>query len=102
MTILKIILILVGMMFIVFGYAIWFKGKYNLINGFPNRNKRIKSNDSFAKMVGIIQFIGGIICCVVGVITFFLGDIYTLILFWICIAGVIIALFINQIKLFKA
>ena len=34
MTILKIILITVGVAFIMFGYEIYFQKKYNLINGF--------------------------------------------------------------------
>ena len=34
MTLLKIILILVGLAFITFGYLIYFKEKYNLINDF--------------------------------------------------------------------
>jgi hypothetical protein len=33
MLALKIAFIIVGILFICFGYAIYFKGKYNLING---------------------------------------------------------------------
>lgn len=39
MTILKIILITVGVAFTIFGYEIYFQKKYNLINGFEENYK---------------------------------------------------------------
>ena len=55
----RIFLILIGLVFIGFGYAIWFKEKYNLINNFQNDKKNDKLNDAYAKRVGKIEFIGG-------------------------------------------
>ena len=61
MTLLKIILILVGLAFIIFGYLIYFKEKYNLINGFERDFKSGRKTESYAKKVGLIELIIGII-----------------------------------------
>jgi len=98
MFILRIILILIGLVFIGFGYAIWFKEKYNLINNFQKDKKNGKLNDSFAKKVGKIEFIGGIACFALGIITMFLNDVSTLISFIFCIVSIIAALIFNQVK----
>ena len=45
MTLLKIILILVGLAFITFGYLIYFKEKYNLINDFESNFKSGKKQN---------------------------------------------------------
>lgn len=95
---LRIILILIGLLFIGFGYNIWFKGKYDLINNFEKDKKRGKKNESFAKRVGIIEFAGGVACFILGIIAMFLDDTFTLIFFIFCIASIITALIVNQIK----
>ncbi len=98
MFVLRIILILIGLVFIGFGYAIWFKGKYNLINNFQKDKKNGKLNDSFAKRVGKIEFIGGIVCFTLGIITMPLNDVFTLVSFIFCIVSIIVALILNQVK----
>ena len=60
-------LIVVGIVFIVFGFAIRFKGKYSLINDFiADKNMGIL-DDKYARQVGSIEFFGGIILSLVGV-----------------------------------
>ncbi len=98
MFVLRIMLILIGLLFIGFGYAIWFKRKYNLINNFKDDNKSGKSYDSFAKRVGIIEFIGGIVCFILGVVAIFLDDVFTMIFFIFCIISIIVALTFNNAK----
>ena len=66
MTLLKIILILVGLVFIIFGYLIYFKEKYNLINGFESDYKSGRKSETYAKKVGLVEFMIGIILVVVG------------------------------------
>ncbi|WP_085875560.1 DUF3784 domain-containing protein [Peptoniphilus vaginalis] len=65
MTLLKIILILVGLVFIIFGYLIYFKEKYNLINGFESDFKYGRKTESYAKKVGLTEFIIGIVVTVI-------------------------------------
>ena len=65
MTLLKIILILVGLDFIIFGYLIYFKEKYNLINGFESDFKYGRKTESYAKKVGLTEFIIGIVVTVI-------------------------------------
>ena len=68
MTLLKIILILVGLAFIIFGYLIYFKEKYNLINGFESDFKSGRKTESYAKKVGLIELISGIIFVLIGIV----------------------------------
>ncbi len=67
MILLKTILILVGLAFIIFGYLIYFKEKYNLINGFEVDFKSGRKTESYAKKVGLIELIIGIIFVLIGI-----------------------------------
>ena len=49
MNLLKIILIVVGVVFTTFGYLIYFKEKYNLINGFEADYKSGRKTEYYAK-----------------------------------------------------
>ena len=68
MTLLKIILILLGLAFITFGYFIYFKEKYNLINGFEADFKSGRKTEVYAKKVGLIELIVGIIFILIGIL----------------------------------
>ena len=70
MIALKIILTLVGLAFIGFGYFIYFEKKYSLINGFEEAYKRGEKNENYAKCIGLIEFILGIIIISIAVILF--------------------------------
>jgi len=98
MLALKIVLILVGTLFIGFGYSIYFKMKYNLINGFEEDKKSNKYDDAYAKRVGVIELIGGLACVVLGIVAIFLNSTFAIVAFIISVAGIILALIINQIK----
>lgn len=67
MKILKLILITVGVAFTTFGYEIYFRKKYNLINGFEEDYKAGRKTEVYAKRVGLIEFIIGIILAVIGI-----------------------------------
>lgn len=95
MFILRIILILIGLAFIGFGYAIWFKGKYDLINNYEKDKENGKLNDSFAKRVGKIAFFGGIACFASGIIAMFMNYTFTLISYIFCIVSISAALIFN-------
>lgn len=86
------------MVFIIFGYAIWFKGKYTLINNFISDREKGKLDDFYAERVGKIEFIGGISCVVLGIITMFLEDKFTLMFSIVCILFICTALIINLVK----
>lgn len=66
MILLMIILLVVGVAFTTFGYFIYFKEKYNLINGFESDYKSGRKSDTYAKKVGLVEFMIGIILVVVG------------------------------------
>ncbi len=68
MIVLKIITVLLGLAFTLFGYFIYFKKKYNLINGFEAEFKAGKKDESYAKRVGIIEFVIGIVFMIAGII----------------------------------
>ena len=60
MLALKVILAIVGIAFTLFGYFIFFKKKYSLINGFSRDYKAGRKDENYAKRVGIVEFIVGI------------------------------------------
>lgn len=60
MLILKIILMAVGVAFTTFGYKIYFRKRYNLINGFEEASKAGRKTELDAKRVGLVELIIGI------------------------------------------
>lgn len=66
MIFLMIILLVVGVAFTTFGYFIYFKEKYNLINGFESDYKSGRKSETYAKKVGLVEFMIGIILVVFG------------------------------------
>lgn len=68
MILLKIILILVGVAFTTFGYFIYCKEKYNLINGFESDYKSGRKSESYSKKVGLVELVIGIIFILIGLL----------------------------------
>ena len=66
MTLLKIILIALGATFSTFGYLIYCKKKYNLINDYEANRKASKKTESYARKVGLIELLLGIALLMVG------------------------------------
>ena len=58
---LKIIALLLGLAFLLFGYFIRFKGKYGLINGFEADQRCGRRDESYAQKVGSIEFVTGLV-----------------------------------------
>lgn len=67
MIIVKIIAITLGMAFLSVGYFIYFQKKYNLINGFKADYETGRKDEQYAKRVGLIEFIVGIVLLVIGI-----------------------------------
>lgn len=67
MTILKVLLIIVGLVSTIFGYLIYFKKKYDLINGFEEAYKAGRKTKSYAKRVGLIELIIGVVLILFGI-----------------------------------
>lgn len=61
MKILKIISLILAIIFIFFGYNIYFKKKYSLINNFEKDYKNGLKDEEYAKKVGLIELILGIL-----------------------------------------
>ena len=68
MLVLKIIAVLLGAAFSLFGYFIFFKGKYSLNNGFEEDYKSGRKTEFYAKRVGLIELIVGVAILIVAVI----------------------------------
>jgi Ca2+/Na+ antiporter len=68
MTVLKILMIALGTAFLLFGYFIYFRKKYHLINGFTEDYRAGRRDERYAERVGLIEFVVGIILIAVGVI----------------------------------
>ena len=68
MIVVKIITVIFGLAFLLFGYFIYFQKKYNLINGFSADYQAGRKNEKYAKRVGLIEFILGIVLLAIGVV----------------------------------
>ena len=68
MVALKVLAVMVGLAFFLFGYFIYFKKKYNLINGYEADFKAGRKNEEYAKRVGMIEFVVGIAMLLAGVV----------------------------------
>ena len=66
MALLKIVLISLGATFSIFGYLIYFKKKYNLINGFEENHKDGSKTESYARKIGLIELLLGVALLMVG------------------------------------
>lgn len=64
MLALKIIALSLGAAFTLFGYFIFFRKRYSLINGFVPG----KSRETYARRVGLVEFIIGIALIAAGII----------------------------------
>ena len=51
-----------------FGYFIYFRKKYNLINGFEDDFKAGRKNEDYAKRVGMVEFVIGIAILIAGIV----------------------------------
>lgn len=60
MKLFKIISLILAIFFIFFGYNIYFRKKYNLINNFEKNYKNGLKNEKYAKKVGLVELILGI------------------------------------------
>lgn len=70
MIFIEVLIILIGLAFISFGYLIYFKEKYNLINMYEFNKKREIKNESYAKKIGKLELIFGIILSILGIILY--------------------------------
>jgi phosphatidylglycerophosphate synthase len=99
MIIISTILILLGIAFISFGYAIYFKKKYNLINNYKINERNGKLDKNYAQMVGKIELFGGFSCIFFGLLSILINSVLWSILFLLLnVAVICIALIINQVK----
>lgn len=68
MLVLKIVSVLLGLSFTLFGYFIYLRKKYNLINCFEADFKAGRKNEEYAKRVGMVEFVIGIAVLVAGIV----------------------------------
>lgn len=68
MFIFKIMLILLGVSFLTFGYLIYSKKRYDLINGFESELKAGRKTEEYAKKVGKIELTIGAVILIAGIV----------------------------------
>ena len=68
MIIVKIITLALGLAFLLFGYFIYFRRKYSLINGFEVDYQKGRRDEQYAKRIGLLEFMIGIALLVGGII----------------------------------
>ena len=67
MLALKIILVIVGVAFTLFGYFIYFRKKYSLINGYIRDYNAGRKDEIYAKRVGLAELIVGIVILIASI-----------------------------------
>ncbi len=60
MTVLKVITAVSGLAFLLFGYFIFFRRKYDLINDYKAEYKAGRKTEQYARRVGLIEFVLGV------------------------------------------
>ena len=60
MTVLKIVTAVLGLAFLLFGYFIFFRRKYDLINDFKAEYEAGRKGEQYARRVGLIEFVFGL------------------------------------------
>ena len=65
--VLKITAVTLGIAFLAFGYFIYFRKKYNLINGFEADHHAGRKTEAYAKRVGLIELILGAVFLAAGI-----------------------------------
>ena len=59
MIVLKILTLLLGVAFTAFGYLIYFRKKYSLINGFEEAYRSGRKTEAYARRVGLVELVLG-------------------------------------------
>lgn len=88
--IIQIVQIVVGFLLLRNGFLIFFKGQNHLINGFLEELSQKKATIGYAKRVGLIQFIIGLLLMIMGIVGIWLETFINQIIF----VGLFIILFI--------
>ena len=68
MITLKMVSFVLGGVFTLFGYFIFFRKKYSLINGFEEDYKAGRKTENYAKRVGLVEFVVGIVVLIAAVV----------------------------------
>ena len=101
MIVLSITLTILGLVFMVCGYTIRFKHKYNIINYFEEEKQKGMLDDNYAKGLGNITFYGGIIMTFMGGASFFMNMWSTMITFFVGVFGLCAIMVIHRIVSIK-
>lgn len=97
MELFKYVMLAIGLMFVVFGVQIFFFKNYSRINGFEADLKNGKYDESFAKRLGLIELISGVLFLIFGGLGFILPDTVSLYAFIGIILLTLIAIVLNSI-----
>lgn len=68
MTALIVMFLFLGLAFTLFGYFIYFKEKYSLINGFEAAFKAGRKTEAYAKRLGLIELLVGVALLIIAAI----------------------------------
>ena len=73
MLFLKVLTALLGIAFTAFGYFIYFRKKYSLINGFADAYRNGTKIEAYAKRVGLVELVTGIVVLIIAMLLILLG-----------------------------
>ena len=70
MMIVKLISAVLGIVFLLLGYGIYFRKKYHLINEFAEDFKYGRKTQKYASVVGLIEFVAGVVLLLLSALLF--------------------------------
>ncbi len=98
MIVLKITEIIIGVILFILGYLIYFKKKYELANDYLKLLNKGLASEIYAKNIGLIYLVGGIVIIIFGVLSFMMSDTFTFIQLGVLFIGMILLLITNPKK----
>ena len=103
MIFLGILMILLGVAFAAMGYLIAFQKRYALINHFVDDRHRGKFDDTYAKRMGLIEMLCGVVSVVFGILVLCIRSVpFTWTVFLIVLIGTAAAIAVNTLFSMKA
>ncbi len=95
MLVLKILEIITGAILLIFGFLIYFRGKYNLANDYMDRLNKGEVTPLYAKSIGLIYFFGGLALIIFGAFAFMMNDLFTFIQLFVILISIVLLILTN-------
>lgn len=89
------ILMAAGLLFAGFGYAIYFRGRYGLVNSFEAG----RADERYARRLGLIELVGGCASVLLGAVSLLVGrEWFSMAALAVSVTGILAALAVHHLR----